>query len=803
MFGLPVYGSPQNATHQGVFPSSLDGELFFEVSTILCSITRVVDTFSINLIKPSVNIPVQTTPGSYVILTGSLISPIFQIRSTNEFYRRKIYPNALQMFLTSTFFSETISFTPSDAYYLDGYFGISSGTIETYQYVINLPMSIYEKNPQFFQYPNGLFIANTPGQSDTLAPIITNMTVIPMPIGFTRYFVVRVSIIDDLSGFKMLFFSSGNLGYISSKNLIQGNKNDGVYEIIYDMPMGTFELYHVVDMAKNYNSYGPSARTNDPLKKVPIANPSPYFSYQNSQFTAASWSHNDIDVSNSSYSTKFMFNMTNPNKQWSPTLSFLEFGANYGGVSTFYGTWNETSQQYEVVVTIPLRTFTSTLKYNLSQFLNVLFPSSVLRIFSNDADMFGPEIIDLYQLPGQVATVTTGGGDITIGWQFKVYDRLNGFESGNITVVSNRDLAEYTFDLDPNISIQEISIKINEKCLSQTYSISNIYLRDKGGYVSDINNAFINYVDLNFQMINVTCPTNSIDVDSPILETFDFTPKTIDSGSKTRTVVFTFTTTDKDLANSGDGINEQVLPTIYLTSTNEIIKKKANLISFVSGVASYTCAFELPYGFGYPDAVLVSVYGIVDNAGFFAGYAAIDLFYSSFPFFIDTSSSFTPSPFIESTADITTEGGKLMIMGKAFYSNLVAKVTLNYGNEGDAPTQITDPIFSTSSVLVINGVRPTTLPFYIQVKFGSLLSNIYKVIPKPAPVYPPSVSPASSSSSIQSSSSSEENLPPTQTPVQPSNPCLNDCGGSSQGYCSPTGCICYSPWMGIDCKSKV
>ncbi|KAF2070723.1 hypothetical protein CYY_007953, partial [Polysphondylium violaceum] len=817
-FSLPVYGTPQNATHQAVFTSEYSGPQDFVLSTTVTSTTHVLGTVSVNLVQPAIPDVVRQEPRAEERTIAGFNSGVFLFGFDNSRYATQnpsLGLKGIQMSFSGNTFNAFVSMTPSDPYALDGSYGIMSGRIDSFLYEANL-ISMYDKGTDVsskIYYQFQFLSATAPPPLDTQPPLIESIQVIPVPVGFNRYFVIRTSIVDD-SGFRMLFFTFGpssiSLSPISTKNIVDGNALQGTYEIVYDCSNFISNEIQVIDVASNCGTYGKGDyKTTEYSRRIQLSNPVSYTYFETNQITSARWSHNDLDVSNTSYSTKFMFTVATPDKFYSPSLSFVEF-VNYGD-NVYYGSWNETSQRYEIIVTIPLRTFTSTLKYTLefqgttiqSEFFSTLFPASVLRIFSDGADMFGPEIIDLEQSPS--ATPFSFGSPLLIGWKFKVYDRLNGFEYGNITIVSDGDLTEYSFTLDPNKETQEAQILVDGKCVSQNYTIKSIYLRDKGGYVSTLDNALINYLDKNYHMINLTCPS-SADYDRPNLQTFDFTPKTVNVFKSDRVVTFTFSTLD-----TGDGIKLDSLPVIYLTSMNEIIKQQAKFLSFSGGIASYSCAFELPYGFGYPANVLVSIYNILDNNGNFAGYSSNALSIATFASFIDTTSmvSINSDPFIESNADITTDGGKLMIMGKAFSTN--CKVKVSYGLDGDVFTQTSTPTFSTSTVIIIDDVGPITNPsFKIQIvkDNGSYLSNIFTIIPKKAPVYPShssssssSTSSSHSSSSTQSSSSvsSSSEVPPTQPP----NPCLNDCGGPSQGYCSATGCICYSPWMGIDCKSKV
>ncbi|KAF2068261.1 hypothetical protein CYY_010414, partial [Polysphondylium violaceum] len=490
----PVYGNSSNATCKAVFDISQ-----YETSPISFNVfshqaQQPIDlgsSFSISLVYPSILSPTRTFNTAQQLTILGFASKVLQVEYQNQNLLYRSVAKVVQF--SPNIAQRQVPYAPS--YYLDdGSYGIVSGTSDNYKMQFNFVRSKYDlQSPQqlyFFNadYTNPTNIPTTGSAvSDNYFPLLTNIQVITMPSGFNRYFNVRFSAVDDLAGIRMLFFTSSNIDTtpIFTSSLIQGNYLDGTYEAIFDAPYYYSILFQVFDYASQNTPYGPQYyTTNEWTRSLIVTNPPEeniLTGYCDDDFTSASWSHNDIDLSSSSYYTKLQFNLFNADKLFSPTLIFI--GYDNLPLETFYGYWNETSEQYEIVVKVPARTFTGVVQYKIylkcglgytyeSTVLNSMYPSSELRVFSNDADMFGPELIDLSQLPGQVATVATGGGEI--GWKFKVYDRLNGFEYGNITIVSDRDLAEYTFVLDPNIPSQEISIKINEKCLSQTYSIKNI-----------------------------------------------------------------------------------------------------------------------------------------------------------------------------------------------------------------------------------------------------------------------------------------------------------------------------------------
>ncbi|KAF2074863.1 hypothetical protein CYY_003818, partial [Polysphondylium violaceum] len=693
---------------------------------------------------------------------------------------------------------------------MDGRYGMTGGNYSQFTFESSIWVSIFDNRPSFYLTVQGpsLPITNpNPYTLDNIPPFLTDLKLITIP-GFNRYIIARITVTDDRSGFRYLSgVSNNNLNgnmLISSKDIFRGTGNDGVYETVIENPLFSLNIYSVIDYSSNSYSYGPEFQTTEQDRRLVFSNPpNSYVQQMNprifSNVTLASWSHNDIDVSNSSFTTIFRFNATNPDKDLSPFLDLLDFG--YQENTRFFGQWNDTIKQYEVPVIIPLRAMSGVVTFKItyfkafdSGFLNNIFPLSTLRIHSDDADMFGPTL-EVTRL------IDITDGALTIGWSFKVSDRLNGFHSGHFSVVSERHQNIYEFVFDPAKETNNFTLHFpHENCLSQIFYISNVYLRDNGGYISDYNRAFIDKLDDNSISIDLTCPPLPEDLAPPTLSFMDFQPNAIDVGSKERVVTFTFTIQD-----TGNGLLLEKLPFVYLSSNNEIAKEKATLLDGSTPFkADYSCSFTVPYGFGYPGYSLVSIYGSVDVNGNYGGFSSQTIKGAGFSYILDTSTfSFDADPLIESNAYFTNNGGKLMIMGKSFGTDNSSVVQIDY-NDTSGYSQTSTPSFSTPSTLIINDVKPTNTSFKIQIiKSKNALifySNEFWVHPFIQPGFPPQrESSSSSSSSVSSSSTTNSEEIPTQAPNQ----CLNNCGGPSQGYCSATGCICHSPWMGIDCKSKV
>ncbi|KAN0028316.1 hypothetical protein ACTFIV_010157 [Dictyostelium citrinum] len=188
------------------------------------------------------------------------------------------------------------------------------------------------------------------------------------------------------------------------------------------------------------------------------------------------------------------------------------------------------------------------------------------------------------------------------------------------------------------------------------------------------------------------------------------------------------------------GIKEY--PIVYLTSTTLEVLKCNDVITTPTNSTfnEYKCKLTLPYGFGLPQDVLVNLYGLIGFGSYF-GYSSMTL-------------NNTGAGFITSTSSISTEGGSLLIYGKF-------DISIEF-NKGYSLT----PSKLSGSIIKVEGVKPSSDPFTISIKNGITKSNLPILTSKCK-----------------------------GTPI---------CGGPTQGTCNDVlGCICNSPWVGVDCSSKV
>ncbi|KAN0038101.1 hypothetical protein ACTA71_000273 [Dictyostelium dimigraforme] len=257
---------------------------------------------------------------------------------------------------------------------------------------------------------------------------------------------------------------------------------------------------------------------------------------------------------------------------------------------------------------------------------------------------------------------TTG----TIDWKFNITDDLKGFESGYIKVMGSVDSSTYHFDFTIDDAIGgdkfncqfEILINVSQPCISQKYRIVQISLYDtnkisskfvlNGGTYSLLS-PFINFLGegVDITILPFTCTSSTMFDSKPTL--LSFTPS--------KTII---------------DIRDQ-LPIVYLTTINtEVSKCHSTLISYNPNSSVYNCSTELPLNFGYPGEIAFSIYGIVNNGGYFYGYSHQDIQMVK-SLFLNTTVSDNRPVIISSDGYYSDDNGEIIIYGKGFSNvNLVS-----------------------------------------------------------------------------------------------------------------------------------
>ncbi|KAM9985982.1 hypothetical protein ACTFIZ_004233 [Dictyostelium cf. discoideum] len=591
-------------------------------------------------------------------------------------------------------------------------------------------------------------------------------------------------------------------GIFRQESLVDAENN--IYEIVYDFKGFGFQFLSIGDSTfkKSQNYYLNSYFSINPFSmidyKAPIILP---VLIGNITFL-----RNYIDVTNKSVDNIIYFNYNGTQAHSDPSAIFSLFIFNSNTTASSldfnglkFATWNSTISKYQIKFKVlantrpgPLSFFLITGDY-LSSITNNMFPlSSQLFIVSKNFDEYGPIFnnIEKFNSPNE------------FGWKFTIDDQINGFDYGDIIVRGEMDSSTYKFHLttqnltrgDKFNGDYQISITLPNKCASQNYIITQVKLYDTQGYLGEfsvvngingIKNVFINYLsDPTINKLYKTCSgeNNGIDSSPPVLASF--IPILRQNSDATQYLSFSFEAVDIE-----SGLKDKQYPIVYIqTIEAQTLECESSIISINETAAKYTCTIDLPIGFGYNSDIIFSVYGFINNGGYYSGYSSESLNNLSFLY---TINNIALNEVVQITKCSTFHSfdSELWITGRGF--NSTQQVYVKY--DGDSSfDQIIIPTTVYWSAMHIKNIKPTDKTFIIKVSDYPLTSNEFTVIPIVYNFIDPT---------------------PTQTPIPTSSPiptnkpqtCLGEpvCGGPKQGYCSSSGCVCYPPWIGNDCNSQV
>ncbi|EAL63991.2 EGF-like domain-containing protein [Dictyostelium discoideum AX4] len=554
-----------------------------------------------------------------------------------------------------------------------------------------------------------------------------------------------------------------------------------------------------------------------------------------------SYLHQVVDITNKTVSNIIYFNFTKPIEK-ERVIGFqlldrvsLNQIENDGIGKVYYSKWNSTIKLFQVEFEIPSNTQSGVIPWKLvfggwsyikdivdgnlaTLFSSYLSKSVQLTCISKNYDGYGPVINNL-------SVISTS---LEVGLKINIYDPINGFKNGTIKISGELDSSTYIFYLEPTgqnykrqLLRNEINVKLSSgddksgfyqlwipiplSCVPQNYSITYVELYDtqmnraifseNGNVVEPIQNPFINFMDFNNRIVPNFC-SNTGGNTVPFLT--DFQMYEFPNG----VFNFNFTVTDLD-----SGIRIDQTPIIYISTLFfDSIKCYSKLFSQSSiNTCRYTCSINVPYGFGFRSEFIFSVYGFINNLGYYSGYSSHTLGSNGWTnryngLIID----FMPDTMtITDTSTINEKGGLLWVLGSNFYKDFIDPngnmyssfvVYINYTETLNKYEQPPITVYSSAFSVMVNA---TTKPFIIYIMefdmSGNLISisNKFTVVPKIFNI--------------------SYDLPPTPTPTTPlpTNPpqlCFGEpiCGGKNQGYClTNVGCVCYSPWIGNDCSSQV
>ncbi|EGC34702.1 hypothetical protein DICPUDRAFT_153065 [Dictyostelium purpureum] len=619
---------------------------------------------------------------------------------------------------------------------------------------------------------------------------------------------------------KNLYIPSYRHGY---EALISGTETDGVLEFTSPSKHFHIELYDKIGSFLSIkDGYLLNMDNSINIFQAPFQDDVDIYSINQVSFL-----YNDLDVSNKRHFNIIYFNFSKIVQKdaifiLSPKGEVLQNPVYPPNVSTenlFYSTYNQELSLFEIEFYVEASTqtgdFLFEILYGTKSIHSKILPTQ-LKIKKTNLDLSGPIVIKMTSNP-PIGNVT----DIDfIKWTFTIEDKVNGFDWGYVTLRSDVDSSFFNVSFSSKdvkkggnqfLGDYDLSIPVRYPCISQNYYITEAAFYDRMNRIS-----FFSVYAPNVKYSPIVNPFTKLLGKSPIFNQFyvqcadlpdhlpsapEFTafkvPSTIDVSKTNRIVTLSITATEPFV-----GMSLIQVPIFYLSTVdNQILECPSKIALVESGVSSntiygnsitYSCQMQLPLGFGFPQGIYVSVYGLISNNGKYYGFPTNDLIDKGFNSYIQTTFG-TNEPSIQSYFRITERGGDLWIFGRGFDQTSIAHITFNDSTTASIPSPT-----NYQSAIKIQNIKATDKPFIVSIQTRTLISNSITVIPTIFNIFEPS----SSSDSMTPTSS------PSSTPIPTNKPqyCLGSpvCGGPLNGKCVENqGCVCFSPWIGNDCSSQI
>ncbi|KAN0042847.1 hypothetical protein ACTA71_010477, partial [Dictyostelium dimigraforme] len=446
--------------------------------------------------------------------------------------------------------------------------------------------------------------------------------------------------------------------------LVSGSNKNGTYEIIFDLfSFSSFNSFIIkcFDIYFNYFEYGNNQIiTYDPIYIYKMPNYISNLLKPNS--FEISFLKNNLNLLNSAgYNTMYLNSSTiDPD---TPLLLVLTdpISSSYQSMEStpFYGSvpivYDSNLKLFKCDFIVPANNIFGDLTFFIYHPNGIItndqliYNSSKLFINETYLDNQGP-IFNYFEKINENVMIND---NTLVGWKFNVTDDYNGFSSGIITVRGSLDSSKYIFKftlkdaIDGNLfnSQYQILIPVSKQCVSQSFIITNVILTDNNNISSVYNiysvltrdptiNPFIKFYQygVKYTDLSVICsPSISIDTTTPTLLSFKHSlgnSPAVDVNSFNSTITFDFS-----IATPLSGIKDQQLPIVYiLTKRLNSVECISKLVAVdpIGSTTNFTCTATLPFGFGYPGILIFSIYGFINNAGYYFGYSTQQI-ESSFP----------------------------------------------------------------------------------------------------------------------------------------------------------------------------
>ncbi|KAM9988315.1 hypothetical protein ACTFIZ_003662 [Dictyostelium cf. discoideum] len=747
----------------------------------------------------------DTTPTAFTVVLGGVpLLPQYPIKLT--------YPSGLkrQLWLNQNPFSLKN--------------GFRKDSTDTYEIVFTAKLSKYSSGQYIlnFNSTNGLAFDVTPKPElmvDNRPPEI--IMVESFNIGRMKI-DIQISIIDDISGFSAFMCLDTNEIIFDYKNLKKGGTiNNGVYSFIYD-----YGFTPVCKKSAFLDFAGNILVQNIPFLDLIVSNGEfNYFSIDLpitkpktlSDFDQFYFAFNNIDLTNRGFYNTLFFNFKDNDNDPDYCIKFrLAISEGWPNPVDSYSTWDNNLQMYRVDFFLPSNLLNMDILYYIylgldyeTQYSTSHFQSwissnnATLSVYSNIGDIMPPMV---QYLDWQINDSSNPSIQRNLIWVFNIGDQYNGFDMGELTIMGSVDFIPWNFKFSSNnknplSDYYNFTIPIPPYSRTQTYYITHLKLVDKNGIFSEYNFSKPQVFPIIDPLIKMSLRSYQVRGDDdnpfsstlPVLVDFTIKPSLIDVGGSdlSRNVTFTIKTKDEV------GIRQEVKPIIYLGDTYlnyiPVPVISDGVFDLITSVTTFTVSTIIPYGFGYPEGILLNVYGIKSSHSTFQGFSSFDLRDASFNYSINTS-TFTVGTKLLSYSPISNKGGQLTIFGRSLDAIKNPSYLITLTSQTNSSTLIPNiPFISISSSAVIITAVPSNFSFSVFLIDSSSDSIIDSIT-----IYP--------YYDHWESNPIKPTVPPIVLPTNAPQNCGGNpqCGGESKGKCvDGVGCVCISPWIGNECQSRI
>ncbi|KAM9963833.1 hypothetical protein ACTFIW_007089 [Dictyostelium discoideum] len=622
----------------------------------------------------------------------------------------------------------------------------------------------------------------------------------------------------------MVVIDGFNIFYVNS--IVSGGNSNGTFECIFQQKL--FQEEGIALLALIDNGGIQSTFTIGQFYQLPSSTSNEQRIFTIPQFVNEisftnikdiNFKYNDINTTNVSYWNTMTLELINSSVSIGQPVQILFYYSNYDDFESYdlklFLYWNNDKKHWSNDFKLSANLITGNVNYIIittnGNFLSSIMFSNhdwQLRVYSESADLLGPVFSNILKLP---PTINNTNGDISFGWNLTISDPINGFNNGHVIVRGGIDNSIYKFYLSSRNGRAELGethsivMVVENVTISQEYRITEVLLIDTQNRISEFKEAEVDKTYNNPKRVNPflyylnDSKINSIQVETHAIystnngnddfiitniDTYHFS-ESIDQVNQLRNVNISFTFNQTLISNS---IKKNTFPIVYFSSahfTEPIIKS----ISKFNNISNeYFVNVVIPLNFSYPHKIGISIYGITNNAGFFNGYSSQQMLDSTLQHEIEPyNNPINVNPTIYKVI-LTNRNSKFLIIGRGFKKDLILSINIKLQSTSHPFTNFT--IISTTSIeLLINPNLFTHFSISLSATVvGGKETNEIVIIPIiPTPIQPPipSLSP----------------IPTSQPQKCQGNP---ECGGPTNGYCKiGVGCLCYSPFIGIDCTSKI